>query len=75
VLKTVQPLAIDAALEAADQMQRRQNQGTRALQLELEQARYEARLAARRYEAIDPDNRLVAAELESPFGENTRRTS
>jgi len=65
VLKTVQPLAIDAALEAADQMQRRQNEGTRALQLELEQARYEARLAARRYEAMDPDNRLVAAELES----------
>ena len=65
VLKTVQPLAIEAALEAADQMQRRQNEGTRALQLELEQARYEARLAARRYEAIDPDNRLVAAELES----------
>src|SRR5439155_12133820 len=38
---------------------------TRALQLELKQARYEARLAARRYEAIDPENRLVAAELES----------
>jgi hypothetical protein len=32
--------------------------------LEVEQARYEARLAGRRYEAIDPDNRLVAAELE-----------
>jgi hypothetical protein len=65
VLKAIQPLAIDAALEAADQVQRRQDEATRALQLELEQARYEARLAARRYEAIDPDNRLVAAELES----------
>lgn len=65
VLQAVQPLAIDAALEAADRMERRQNEGTRALQLELEQARYEARLAARRYEAIDPENRLVAAELES----------
>jgi hypothetical protein len=32
--------------------------------LELEQARYEARLAGRRYEATDPENRLVASELE-----------
>ncbi len=28
-------------------------------------ARYEARLAARRYESVDPDQRLVAAELEA----------
>jgi hypothetical protein len=35
------------------------------LDLELEQARYEARLAARRYEAMDPENRLVASELEA----------
>ena len=65
VLKAIQPLAIDAAMEAADQVQRRQNEATRALQLELKQACYETRLAARRYEAIDPENRLVAAELES----------
>jgi hypothetical protein len=37
----------------------------RALALELEQAKYQATLAARRYEAVDPDNRLVAAELEA----------
>jgi hypothetical protein len=35
------------------------------VELELEQARYEAKLAARRFEAVDPDNRLVAAELEA----------
>ena len=65
ILKVIQPLAIDAALEAAEQARQRQSDRARALELELEQARYEARLAARRYEAIDPDNRLVAAELES----------
>jgi DNA invertase Pin-like site-specific DNA recombinase len=65
ILKAIQPMAIDAALEAADQVQRRQSDRTRALELELEQARYETRLAARRYEAIDPENRLVAAALES----------
>ena len=33
--------------------------------LELEQAQYEVRLASRRYEAVDPDYRLVDAELEA----------
>jgi DNA invertase Pin-like site-specific DNA recombinase len=65
ILKAIQPMALDAALEAAEQLARQQSDRTHALQLELEQARYEARLAARRYEATDPDNRLVAAELES----------
>jgi DNA invertase Pin-like site-specific DNA recombinase len=65
ILKVIQPLALEAALDAADQVLTQQSDRTRALQLELEQARYEARLAARRYEAIDPENRLVAAELES----------
>lgn len=65
ILKVIQPMAIDAALQAAEQAKGRQSDLVRALQLELEQARYEARLAARRYEAIDPDNRLVASELES----------
>ena len=32
----------------------------------IERARYEADLAERRYEAVDPANRLIAATLESP---------
>ena len=35
-----------------------------ALAKELEAARYEASLAARRYELVDPSKRLVARELE-----------
>jgi len=57
--------AIEAALEVAARIVAQQRERHRALSLELEQARYEARLAARRYEAGDPDNRLVAAELEA----------
>jgi hypothetical protein len=33
-------------------------------ELDLQQARYEASLAERRYAACDPDNRLIAAQLE-----------
>ena len=65
ILKAVEGNAIEAALEVAARAAEQQSQRHRALSLELEQSRYEARLAARRYEAVDPDNRLVAGELEA----------
>lgn len=65
ILKAVEGNAIEAALDAAARIAEQQSQKRRALSLELEQAQYEARLAARRYEAVDPDCRLVAAELEA----------
>ncbi len=65
ILQVVQPHAIDAALQANEQLQQQQSGRIRALEMELEQAKYEARLACRRYEAVDPDNRLVASELEN----------
>ena len=65
ILKAVEGNAVEAALEAATRIAEQRSQQHQALSLELEQAHYEARLAARRYEAVDPDNRLVAAELEA----------
>ncbi|GAC1350743.1 MAG: hypothetical protein NVSMB27_36170 [Ktedonobacteraceae bacterium] len=44
-------------------------------ELQLEQARYEARLAQRKYDAVDPDNRLVAAELERRWNAQLRRVA
>ena len=65
ILLVVAPLAVEAALmaerDAVSQIDERQ----RALELERKQAEYEVKLAARRYEQVDPDNRLVAAELEA----------
>jgi hypothetical protein len=51
----------DAAVAALDE-QRRQTR--RARDLQLERLRYEARLAEKRYQLVDPENRLVASELE-----------
>jgi len=65
VLQAIEGDAVEAALEAAGQMQQQREQQRAALSLALEQARYEVRLAARRYEVVDPDKRLVAAELEA----------
>ena len=73
ILRVVQPDAVEAALEAAQQVGRAEEERRSALRLELEQARYEARLAARRYEAVDPENRLVASELESRWNAGLRR--
>jgi len=73
ILQAVEGNAIEAALEAATRMAEQRNQQRRALTLELEQAQYEARLAARRYETVDPDNRLVAAELEARWNTALRR--
>jgi excisionase family DNA binding protein len=73
VLQAVSGNAIAAALEAAEQMRQQQDQRRQTMQLELEQTRYEARLASRRYEAVDPENRLVASELECRWNATLRR--
>lgn len=73
VLQAVSEKAIQAAVEAAGQMQQRRQDLRKAIELELEQAHYEARLAARRYESVDPEQRLVAAELEARWNSVLQR--
>ncbi len=73
ILRAVDQSAIEAALQAAARIAQQDKQREEAIALELEQARYEARLAARRYEAVDPDNRLVASELEARWNAALRR--
>ena len=65
ILQAIEPTAIDAALEASRRADAGHREQREALRLEGEQARYDARLAARRYEQVDPEMRLVAAELEA----------
>jgi hypothetical protein len=48
VLSTIGGNAVEAALEAADHLRRQREEQRQALALELEQSRYDARLAARR---------------------------
>jgi DNA invertase Pin-like site-specific DNA recombinase len=74
LLQAVAGNAIEAALEAAEQLRRQREDQRQTLVLEVEQATYEARLAARRYEAVDPENRLVAAELEARWNDALQRT-
>ncbi len=64
-LRVVQPAAIDAATLALRQRLQKHDELVRAIELDLKAARYEADRARKRYEAVDPENRLVADELES----------
>jgi excisionase family DNA binding protein len=73
VLHAISGNAVEAALQAAEQMREQRSQQRKALELEAEQARYEAHLASRRYEAVDPDQRLVAAELEARWNAALRK--
>jgi hypothetical protein len=69
VLRILAPVGIEAALSAIDSGQDRHHDQRRQAELALEAARYEAGLARRQYDAVDPGNRLVAAELERRWNE------
>ncbi|HEY3283026.1 MAG TPA: recombinase family protein [Armatimonadota bacterium] len=70
VLQPAQLSALEALL--ADQQQERERL-SRHWEERLKRERYEAGLAERQYRAVDPENRLVAAELERRWEETLRR--
>ncbi|MCK6552701.1 recombinase family protein, partial [Myxococcota bacterium] len=69
VLDAVQPLTIDASIQAWRELRSDEEARVSAFKLAAQKAEYEAGLARRRYEAVDPDNRLVATELERRWNE------
>jgi DNA invertase Pin-like site-specific DNA recombinase len=69
ILQVVQPQQIELALAAIAELCQRQEAIDRQWQMRLQRAEYEADLAQRRYEQVDPANRLVAATLEQQWNE------
>jgi DNA invertase Pin-like site-specific DNA recombinase len=69
VLHVLQPLGVDAAVRALEVQTNEKSAARRQLDLALTHARYEAAHARRQYDAVDPDNRLVAGELERRWNE------
>jgi DNA invertase Pin-like site-specific DNA recombinase len=65
LIKVLEPAALAAAMEAETQAAHHRDQVREALLRDLQAARYAADRAFRQYDAIDPANRLVAAELEA----------
>jgi excisionase family DNA binding protein len=69
VLGRLQPIGVEAALLAIEARDQEISEKRRQLEFALQQARFEASRAQRQYDAIDPDNRLVASELERRWNE------
>jgi DNA invertase Pin-like site-specific DNA recombinase len=64
-LEAVRPAAIETTLAALAALEREKQALDRHWRLRLERARYEVQRAQRQYDAIEPENRLVARELET----------
>ncbi len=64
VLAALTPAQLDLSLAINQELERQQAELQHQWQLKLEAAHYAVQLAQRRYEQVDPDNRLVARTLE-----------
>jgi hypothetical protein len=75
LVAAVSPISLRVATQVLDQVEQDLIAQRRQRELQLEQARYEARLAQRQYDAVDPSNRLVAGELERRWNEKLERVA
>jgi len=64
LLEAISPEQVALALAAADEVQQRRTRTTRAAELAVERARYEADRAERAFHTCEPEHRLVARSLE-----------
>jgi DNA invertase Pin-like site-specific DNA recombinase len=72
-LSAVSPAKLEIALQALEGLEADRAEARKQWELQLQRADYEVELAQRRYEAADPANRLVAAELETQWEETLRQ--
>ena len=73
LVHAVTPVTIDLALAALADLEARDREIGGQWRMRIERARYEAELAERRYELVDPSNRLIAATLEQRWNDAMQR--
>ena len=73
ILRAVKPAALEASLAAVADIERDRAGLLRQWTLKMERASYEAERARRQYHAGEPENRLVARELERRWEEALRQ--
>jgi excisionase family DNA binding protein len=64
ILEVLRPSAIEVSLQLAEDVELERARRHRQWALRLEQARYELERVERQYDAVEPENRLVARTLE-----------
>ena len=68
-LEAMQPAQLEVSMATLEQIEARARQIDRQWQLRIERAQYEADLAQRRFFAVEPENRLVARNLERDWND------
>lgn len=66
-LEAVAPVGMQAALQAEEMIEVEQDRAMAQWRLQVEQARYQADRAERRYRSVEPENRLVVRTLEAEW--------
>jgi DNA invertase Pin-like site-specific DNA recombinase len=69
ILDALQPAALEISLQVAEDLQAERERERTHWQQRLERARYAAERAERQYQAVEPENRLVARTLEQHWEE------
>lgn len=69
----IQPAQLNVLQEVLHRQHEERTQLERHWQQKLSRAQYEARLADRQYNAVDPDNRLVASTLERQWEDKLQK--
>lgn len=67
VLKALEPAALEVSLQVAQDIEAERQQLHRHWAQRLERAHYQVERAARQYQAVEPENRLVARNLEKQW--------
>jgi excisionase family DNA binding protein len=73
VLDALTPVRVDASLRARADLERKTQDQRKQIELACQRARYEADRCQRQYQAVEPENRLVARTLESRWNEAMAR--
>jgi DNA invertase Pin-like site-specific DNA recombinase len=73
LLAALTPAGLELCCRAAEELERSRAGVHRYWEQRLRRARYEAHVAQRRYEAVDPTNRLVAQSLENQWEATLRQ--
>ena len=73
-LEVLSESSVDVQLAALQRLNEQQDTVLRQLELELERARYEAGRAERQYNAVEPENRVVARTLETRWNDALKST-
>jgi len=72
-LEAVSPASLNVHLKALQEIQHQQDIALDQLKLQLERTQYEAERAFRQFDAVEPENRLVARTLERQWNNSLKR--